>query len=75
MGEPIHINELSQEQLEFTQAGIAGSPNWAQLEKNLSLTEQKECLRCMAMEPDPLPKVQARLREYQLPQHSIIQKR
>ncbi|AGR65085.1 hypothetical protein [Limosilactobacillus reuteri] len=33
MAETVQLNDLSQKQLEFTQAGITKSPNWVQLEK------------------------------------------
>lgn len=75
MAETVQLNDLSQKQLEFTQAGITKSPNWVQLEKNLPLSDQIKCLRYVAMEPNPLPKVQEKLREFQIPQHSMTHER
>ena len=59
----VQLDELSDRQLEFTQAGITNSPEWSKLERQLSLHEQLRCLRYVSMEPNPLPKVQAQLQD------------
>lgn len=54
----VTLDELSTQQLKFTEVGIQQSYiQWVNLEQQLSLAEQLQCLRYVSTEPNPLPKI------------------
>lgn len=63
----VSLNDLSAQQLKFTEAGIKQSyVQWVKLEQQLSLAEQLQCLCYVSLEPNPLPKIKQRLQTREL---------